>query len=460
MKKKLFLVTLMVAMLVCLFALSVSAVTGSTSNEYGTVTYVDGISEVKDYDTTSRAVLKNTDGTYTTYPAYYIYNRSTGENMRLDFSKLNTATGENYTAASLIRVEVFEKSKLNWTFQDCTSLIDVYLPDSVYFHYASFIGCSSLTTIDVPSAATQIPTDCFSGCVSLASIEIPTTVKTLGSRAFQNCNALSEIKIPENYTGIIPQDFRKITNGKTTTPVTYIVPKGCTGVNSKYSIDNCSVSTLIFTGNENSAFVTDLKTDASGWVSKITYANHCEYYFDNNHDAKFNYVFTSFVEECYTEGVCSRCGDKKIGDTFDPIFKFLGYSSNGENMCAGYMISIPSIDKYNEVNASAPLNYGFVAAANNNAPIDENGAFAEKTVSVDLSNEKYVAFDFILNGDFTNASSASAEITMNLYTITKDADGANVVSYIYGYNLDNNVVSAVYDTADSVSFNDLNPTEE
>ena len=460
MKKKLFLVTLMVAMLACLFALSVSAITGSASNEYGTVTYVDGISEVKGYDTTSRAVLKNTDGTYTTYPAYYVYNGSTGTNMKVDLTKLNNATGEGYTKASIIRVEVFKDARLNWTFQDCSSLVEAYLPEGAYLHYASFTGCSSLTTINIPSTATQIPTECFNSCVSLTNIDIPNTVTSLGKSAFQNCNNLSEIKFPEGYTGVVPQDFRKIINGKTSIPVTYIIPKSCTGINSQYSIDNCNVGAIKFTGDANSAFMSNLATKKASWVEKIEFINHCEYYYNNQHNAKYNYVFTSFVEECYTEGVCSRCGDKKIGDTFDPIFKFLGYSSNGENMCAGYMISIPSIDKYNEVNASAPLNYGFVAAANNNAPIDENGAFAEKTVSVDLSNEKYVAFDFILNGDFTNASSASAEITMNLYTITKDADGANVVSYIYGYNVDNNVVSAVYDTADSVSFNDLNPTEE
>ena len=64
MKKKLFLITLMAAMLVCVLAISVGAVTGSASNEYGTVTYVDGISEVNGYDTTSRAVVQNTDGTY------------------------------------------------------------------------------------------------------------------------------------------------------------------------------------------------------------------------------------------------------------------------------------------------------------------------------------------------------------------------------------------------------------
>ena len=456
MKKTLFLTLVMSIMLLCFFAISVGAVTGSDSSEYGEVTYVEGISEVNGYDTTSRAVVQNADGTYTTYPAYYVFNGSTGTNMKVSFSKLNDATGENYTTDSLIRVEVFENSRLNWTFQNCTSLIDVYLPDSVYFHYASFTHCKSLTTIKIPSGATQIPTECFDNCVSLTSIEIPTTVKSLGSKAFQNCNSRSEIKIPENYTGIIPQDFRKITNGKTTTPVTLIVPKGCTGINSKYSLDNCSVGRLIFTGTENSAFVSDVTADASGWVSKIEYANHCEYYFDNQHDANMEYVFTSFVTENYTEGTCTRCAKGFKGEVFAPIFKFLGYSTNGENMCAGYTICLNSLDKYNEVNSDNKLQYGFIASANNNTPIDENGVFAEKSVNVDLSKDRYVAFDFVLTGDFTQENNANADITMNLYTITKDENGANKVSYIYGVNDESGIVSQEFGVADGVSFNDLN----
>ena len=83
MTKKLLLISL-TALFICLFSLTVCAVTGSTSNEFGEVQYVDGISEVKNYDTTSRVVLQNADGTYTTYPAYYIYNGKSSSDMALN----------------------------------------------------------------------------------------------------------------------------------------------------------------------------------------------------------------------------------------------------------------------------------------------------------------------------------------------------------------------------------------
>ena len=88
MKKKLFLILAMVALMVVAFAFSVSAVTGSQSNEYGAVTEVDGMESLaKTYsDHDSRVVLKNADGTFTTYPSYYIYNGRTGANMRIDMT--------------------------------------------------------------------------------------------------------------------------------------------------------------------------------------------------------------------------------------------------------------------------------------------------------------------------------------------------------------------------------------
>lgn len=64
MKKKLSLLISLTALFICLFALTVGAVTGSSSNEFGTVTYVDGMSEVKGYDITSRAVVQNADGVH------------------------------------------------------------------------------------------------------------------------------------------------------------------------------------------------------------------------------------------------------------------------------------------------------------------------------------------------------------------------------------------------------------
>ncbi len=394
MKKKLLLLISLTALFICLLTLSISAVTGSTSNEFGEVQYVDGMSEVKGYDTTSRAVVQNADGTYTTYPAYYVYNGSTGTNMKVDLTKLANATGEPYTKASLIRIEVFANAKLNWTFDSCTGLIEAILPEGVYFHYASFVGCSSLVTIDLPSTVTQIPTDCFSGCFSLESIEIPTTTTSLGARAFQNCNKLSEIKIPEAATGVVPQDFRKITNGKASTPLTLIVPKGCTGINSRYSLDNCNIGTLIFTGDENSAFVKDVLADASGWVSKITYENHCLHYYNNTHtfgEETMGFLGEKYQSDCVYTATCQKCLINTVSRTVcGPMINDLGYSkADYDTTSFTYDIIIYSenIEAY-EKETGLTISYGFIVGSYKEG---DNGDI------LDVNNEAKIANAIVLN---------------------------------------------------------------
>ena len=240
MKKKLLFIVAMAALMVVVLALSVSAVTGSASNEYGSVTEVSGMESLaKTYsDHDSRVVLKNADGTFTTYPSYYIYNGSTGSGMRINMTTLNTALGlsdaEKYTSASVVRVEVFADARLDHLYEGCTSLIDVYLPDGAWLHYASFNGCSSLTTITLPNSCTTIPQYCFYGCTSLETVVFPSTLTGLGNRAFQNCSSLRRADLPSGVTSI-PQDcFHACSN------LEYLkVPSSCKTI-ANYVTNGCS----------------------------------------------------------------------------------------------------------------------------------------------------------------------------------------------------------------------------
>ena len=524
MKKKLFLVTLMVAMLACLFALSISAA-GSTSNEFlETPDTIDGVTVPTTIGTTERVVLLGADGNYYTYPAYYIVKDQTSFSI-VQNKALNVALGYDENTASLkdyvVRIEIPNgityigttlnyKSKLVYVkmsdtvtsvaakvFQECKNLETLILSNKLTNISNDFCKDNSkLTSITIPASVTEMKGFAFNGCSSLktvinyaenvtsidgnflsgcpienefnfpdkltnigayafngaqfTTVDIPNTVTTMGSGVFQGCKKLSFVRFPESLTQF-PHDSLKFSSS-----VTVVIPKNCTSINSVYSLQGTGINKIIFTGTENSDFVKSVTEKAKSYVSMIEYANHCEYYYDNVHNTEMKYVFTSFAKECYTEGVCTRCGEKKIGETFDPIFKFLGYSTNGENLCAGYTICLKSLDKYNEVNSENKLQYGFVASANNNAPINADGTFAEKSVNVDLSEEKYVAFDFVLTGDFSIDKNANAEISMNLYTITKDENGANVINYIYGCNENDVIVSKVYDSADSVTFTELN----
>jgi uncharacterized repeat protein (TIGR02543 family) len=67
----------------------------------------------------------------------------------------------------------------------------------------AFYGCSSLTSITIPSGVTSIGASAFAGCSSLTSITIPDSVTTIGNYAFYNCSGLTgALTIPNSVTTI------------------------------------------------------------------------------------------------------------------------------------------------------------------------------------------------------------------------------------------------------------------
>ena len=75
MKKKILFVLAIMAMLACIFAVSVSAA-GATSDAYGEITVIDGESEPTVIDKNANVVIQASDGTYYTFPAYYVISDS------------------------------------------------------------------------------------------------------------------------------------------------------------------------------------------------------------------------------------------------------------------------------------------------------------------------------------------------------------------------------------------------
>ena len=71
----------------------------------------------------------------------------------------------------------------------------------------AFVGCTGLTSIDIPNSVTTVGNYAFYGCKSLTSIDIPNSVTTIGIRAFYECSALTSISIPNGVTSIEAQAF-------------------------------------------------------------------------------------------------------------------------------------------------------------------------------------------------------------------------------------------------------------
>lgn len=71
----------------------------------------------------------------------------------------------------------------NIIFHENTTIIEDY----------AFYGCSSLTSINLPSGLTSIGDYAFRSCSSLTSITIPESVTSIGYGAFSGCSSLEEV---------------------------------------------------------------------------------------------------------------------------------------------------------------------------------------------------------------------------------------------------------------------------
>ena len=83
--------------------------------------------------------------------------------------------------------------------KNCTALTTVKFSSSspiTEFESSAFEGCTSLTSITLPSKLTNISSDCFLGCTSLTNVVISDTVTTVGMSAFRDCTKLQSINFP------------------------------------------------------------------------------------------------------------------------------------------------------------------------------------------------------------------------------------------------------------------------
>jgi hypothetical protein len=97
-------------------------------------------------------------------------------------------------------------------FQDCTSLRNIVIPDSVTFiQWYSFYG-SGLTSITIPNSVTNIEQAAFGRCASLTDVFIPNSVIYLAEDVFYRCTSLKSITIPNGVTRLLDSVFAGCTS--------------------------------------------------------------------------------------------------------------------------------------------------------------------------------------------------------------------------------------------------------
>ncbi|MBR2967793.1 MAG: leucine-rich repeat protein [Clostridia bacterium] len=91
-------------------------------------------------------------------------------------------------------------------FSSCSNLASVNFAENCQLEciYGAFLGCSNLTSITIPSSVISIGQGAFAGCIGLQTVEFEenSEIEYIGDMAFNNCTSLGSITIPQNVFSI------------------------------------------------------------------------------------------------------------------------------------------------------------------------------------------------------------------------------------------------------------------
>ena len=131
--------------------------------------------------------------------------------------------------------------------------------DDVIGDYA-FSGCSSLTSLTLPSSVTSIGGHAFEKCSGLTSLTLPSSVTSIGEFAFRYCSGLTSLTIPSGVTTI---DYYAFADCRGLTSLT--LPSSVTSIGD-YAFCGCSCLTSLTLLSS----VTSIGDYAFAWCSGLT----------------------------------------------------------------------------------------------------------------------------------------------------------------------------------------------
>ena len=93
-------------------------------------------------------------------------------------------------------------SLANGAFYGCTSLTSVTLPSGLTTISYDAFRETSLASVSLPSGLISIGNNAFNQCTSLASVTFPEGLETIGIGAFSGCPSLTSVTLPESLTTV------------------------------------------------------------------------------------------------------------------------------------------------------------------------------------------------------------------------------------------------------------------
>ena len=345
---------------------------------------IDGLRYVLDSDTKTATLLPKMEGKYS------------GDIIIPEKVKGND--GVEYVVTSLGN-----------SFYGCSSLTSITIPSSVTsLDRLCFSGCSSLTSITIPSSVTSLGRSCFSGCSSLTSITIPSSVISLGEYCFDSCSGLTSVSIPSSVTSLgeccfygcsrlssvtIPSSVTSLGRScfSACTGLTSItIPSSVTSLGSSCFALCRKLETVYFKGKYCNSSYTDLYIPTTSIIKVPT-----EYLqgYKNAFGSSYKYIYAwnpsesgddnDSVTPCATPSVsyesgklkfaCETSGAKYHYTIIDTDIKTDALNENGEvSLSAAYKISVyATADGYNASDKAEATLYWINANLENGTNINQ-----------------------------------------------------------------------------------------
>ena len=475
MKKKIILMLAIMAMLVCIFAISVSA---EALTNYASVklTLVDGTEKIGYCVVDGRFqrdnIYKNPEnkeeGTYAWADIKVFDMRGS---VIVGTKTYSEVAGLNCNGQAVNVEEFYFSSQvtkiLNTSFtSEWKSLKTVYIPKSVtciangfsnspvcrvIFEEGSqlktieggaFQNCYNLTTIDFPEGLESLGYNCFYQSGLSGTIVIPNSVTYLapGSLLSTKIENLylgdGALEIGHNFVGTFTKTNNEYLKNVYIPATTKLTVNG--GSKIFYKCANPVNFYIVGTKEECEAMVATLKAQSTGSymtfitadeVTKETTAgygiihteyNRCDAFYKGDHlTAEQTYDFTSFAEKSYVKSICSRCNQGTVLKEIAPLFTCQGYSApeNGNGGIAiGFTVNSEAIAEYKEVTGKT-VSYGIFAALKdklNGSDIFVNGEANQCAIVADVTQYATAAFEIKIVGFETDAQK-DAKIAMGAY---------------------------------------------
>ncbi len=430
MKKKFLLVIAMIAMLVCLFAISVSAaecIDGIYYTFNGTEATVSSDNqkncELETVVIPEKVTFGGTEYTVTAIAgkAFGSQNSNGGNSNIKSVTVPHTITsiGEYAFGNCPNITEAYCKSEKigSRMFIDCSSLTTITFENTVEIGGNSF-NRTLLTSVVIPSTVTTVGDYAFKECASLTKVVILGQI--MGGYMFDGCSSLNTLVLTDEIKTFGDKCFGTKTYGTFTTYYTgsdYDRVKELGSYTSRFSKAECySYSDYIDNGYTDTYMViydTNLCVAAFDGIhtepkddGDCTTPIICSFCYDYTYKEAMQHVnsgrltYSNFMEEgeyfvgCTNDGCI--CGTTEKAEA---LFTGLGYSYSSMSTGAimqGFQINKDAIEKYQTLSGKE-IKYGILAASGNVANI-YMGGFTNNVVSVDFTNRSYDIMEMKIYG--------------------------------------------------------------